>query len=141
MTALLMNDLRALLCKKSYLLSVVIASPLMLLLFNTASFTISYATFISCLFALASITNAPFFAKEKVYFAFTLSGAACLLTTFFAAFINQYLHTSPAYVLVETGASTILLTGVYNLLALTALLALAFPFLVNLEKRRMTVTR
>lgn len=136
MMALLMSDFRNMFHKKSFLLSVVVASPLMILLFNTASFTISYATFLSCIFAFASIAESPFSSKEKVCFALTLSGAACLVTTLFAAAVNHYLHATPAFVLVETGAKAILFNGLYNFLALVVVVALAYPVLSHFEKCR-----
>lgn len=141
MMTLLMSDFRNMFRKKSFLLSVVVASPLMILLFNTAAFTISYATFLSCFFAFASITKSPFFSKEKACFAFALSGTACLVTTLFAAAANYHLHVTPAFVLVETGAKAILFNGLYNLLALAIVVALAYPVLSHFEKRYLAATR
>lgn len=138
MMTLLTNDLKTMAHNKRFLCSVVIASPLMILLFNTASFAISYATFLSSLFALSSIVDSEFSAKEKVCFALMLGGSACLFTTLLAASANQFLHATPAGVLVETGAGAILLTGFYNFLALTALMAVLFPLLCQLEKRHLT---
>ncbi len=138
MMTLLTNDLKTMAHNKRFLCSVVIASPLMILLFNTASFAISYATFLSSLFALSSIVDSEFSAKEKVCFALMLGGSACLFTTLLSASANQFLHATPVGVLVETGAGAILLTGFYNFLALTALMAVLFPLLCQLEKRYLT---
>ena len=141
MMNLLINDFKIMFRKKSFLLSVVVASPLMILLFNTATFAISYATFLSCIFAFASIAESPFFSKEKVCFALTLSGTACLVTALFAAAVNHYLHATPDFVLVETGAKAILFNGLCNFLALTIVVALAYPVLTHFEKRRPAITR